>query len=97
MEVCSRKDSLIMDVKKILDIYILAKARSESNIEVVEYIVDIDAALSRISKRHRFILTKIHFEGYSQVEVAKMLGITKSTLNGVYATALEAFRKEFSK
>jgi RNA polymerase sigma factor FliA len=86
-----------MDAKKILDIYILAKARSESNIEVVEYIVDIDAALSRISKRHRFILTKIHFEGYSQVEVAKMLGITKSTLNGVYSTALEAFRKEFSK
>ena len=86
-----------MDVKKILDIYILAKARSKSNIEVVEYIVDIDAALSRISKRHRFILTKIHFEGYSQVEVAKMLGITKSTLNGVYTTALEAFRKEFLK
>lgn len=86
-----------MDVKKILDIYILANARSESNIEVVEYIVDIDAALSRISKRHRFILTKIHFEGYSQVEVAKMLGITKSTLNGVYTTALEAFRKEFLK
>lgn len=86
-----------MDVKKILDIYILAKARSESNIEVIEYIVDIEAALNRISKRHRFILTKIHFEGYSQVEVANMLGITKSTLNGVYATALEAFKKEFLK
>ena len=86
-----------MDVKKILDIYILAKARSESNIEVVEYIVDIEAALNRISKRHRFILTKIHFEGYNQVEVANMLGITKSTLNGVYATALEAFKKEFLK
>lgn len=84
-----------MDIKKILDVYILAKARSESNIEVVEYIVDIDAALNRISKRHKFILTKIHFEGYSQVEVANMLGITKSTLNGVYATALKAFRKEF--
>ena len=86
-----------MDVKKILDIYILAKARSESNIEVVEYIVDIEAALNRISKRHRFILTKIHFEGYSQVEVANMLGITKSTLNGVYTTALEAFKKEFTR
>lgn len=86
-----------MDIKKILDVYILAKARSESNIEVVEYTVDIDAALSRISKRHRFILEKIHFEGYSQVEVANMLGITKSTLNGVYVTALEAFKKEFLK
>lgn len=86
-----------MDVKKLLDIYTLAKSRSESNIEVVEYIVDIDAALNRISKRHRFILTKIHFEGYSQVEVANMLGITKSTLNGVYATALEAFKKEFAR
>lgn len=86
-----------MDTKKILDVYTLARARSESNIEVIEYIVDIDAALNRISKRHRFILTKIHFEGYSQVEVANMLGITKSTLNGVYATALEAFRKEFLK
>lgn len=84
-----------MDTKKILDVYTLARARSESNIEVIEYIVDIDAALNRISKRHRFILTKIHFEGYSQVEVANMLDITKSTLNGVYATALEAFRKEF--
>lgn len=84
-----------MDVKKLLDVYTLARARSESNIEVIEYIVDIDAALNRISKRHRFILTKIHFEGFSQVEVANMLGITKSTLNGVYATALEAFRKEF--
>ena len=84
-----------MNVKKLLDVYTLARARSESNIEVIEYIVDIDAALNRISKRHRFILTKIHFEGYSQVEVANMLGITKSTLNGVYATALEAFRKEF--
>lgn len=86
-----------MDVKKLLDVYTLAKARSESNIEVVEYIVDINTALNRISSRHRFILTKIHFEGYSQVEVANMLGITKSTLNGVYATALEAFKKEFSK
>lgn len=84
-----------MDTKKILDVYTLARARSESNIEVIEYIVDIDAALNRISKRHKFILTKIHFEGFSQVEVANMLGITKSTLNGVYATALEAFRKEF--
>lgn len=86
-----------MDVKKLLDVYILAKTRSESNIEVVEYIVDIDSALNRISKRHRFILEKIHFEGYSQVEVANMLGITKSTLNGVYSTALEAFKKEFLK
>lgn len=84
-----------MDVKQVLNLYPYIKSRSNDNIDVINHIVDIDAALNKISKRHRFILKKIHFEGYTQTEVSEMLGVTKSTLNGVYNTALESFRKAY--
>lgn len=69
---------------------------SESNIDLVDYVIDIENALDKLSERYRFILEKIHVEGYQQKEVAEMLDVTKSTLNGVYKNALKEFERYYS-
>lgn len=82
-----------MDSKKVISLYSKLKASATNNIEVVGYLIDIEAALHKLKPRHQFILEKICIEGYTQSEVAAMLGITKSTLNGVYNNALIQFER----
>lgn len=82
-----------MDSKKVISLYSQLKASATNNIEVVGYLIDIEAALHKLKPRHQFILEKICIEGYTQSEVAAMLGITKSTLNGVYHNALIQFER----
>lgn len=85
-----------MDSAKVLSLYSNLKESAINNIDVVGYLIDIESALAALKPRHRLILTKICIEGYSQSEVAEMLGITKSTINGVYHNALIQFKKEFN-
>lgn len=85
-----------MDSAKVLSLYSNLKESAINNIDVVGYLIDIESALAALKPRHRLILTKICIEGYSQSEVAEMLGITKSTINGVYHNALIQFEKEFN-
>ena len=85
-----------MDSAKVLSLYSNLKESAVNNIDVVGYLIDIESALAALKPRHRLILTKICIEGYSQSEVAEMLGITKSTINGVYHNALIQFEKEFN-
>lgn len=85
-----------MDSAKVLSLYSNLKESAINNIDVVGYLIDIESALAAMKPRHRLILTKICIEGYSQSEVAEMLGITKSTINGVYHNALIQFEKEFN-
>ena len=85
-----------MDSAKVLSLYSNLKESAINNIDVVGYLIDIESALTALKPRHRLILTKICIEGYSQSEVAEMLGITKSTINGVYHNALIQFEKEFN-
>ena len=85
-----------MDSAKVLSLYSNLKESAINNIDVVGYLIDIESALAAMKPRHRLILTKICIEGYSQSEVAEMLGITKSTMNGVYHNALIQFEKEFN-
>lgn len=82
-----------MDSKKVISLYSQLKASATNNIEVIGYLIDIEAALHKLKPRHQFILEKICIEGYTQSEVAAMLGITKSTLNGVYHNALIQFER----
>lgn len=82
-----------MDSKKVISLYSQLKASATNNIEVIGYLIDIEAALHKLKPRHQFILEKICIEGYTQSEVATMLGITKSTLNGVYHNALIQFER----
>ena len=82
-----------MDSKKVISLYSQLKASATNNIEVIGYLIDIEAALNKLKPRHKFILEKICIEGYTQAEVAAMLGITKSTLNGVYHNALIQFER----
>lgn len=82
-----------MDSKKVISLYKQLKASATNNIEVIGYLIDIEAALHKLKPRHQFILEKICIEGYTQSEVAAMLGITKSTLNGVYHNALIQFER----
>lgn len=82
-----------MDSKKVISLYSQLKASATNNIEVIGYLIDIEAALHKLKPRHQFILEKICIEGYTQSEVAAMLGITKSTLNGVYHNALVQFER----
>lgn len=82
-----------MDSKKVISLYSQLKASATNNIEVIGYLIDIEAALNKLKPRHQFILEKICIEGYTQSEVAAMLGITKSTLNGVYHNALIQFER----
>ena len=85
-----------MNARALLDNYIYLKSMSESNIDLVDYVIDIENALDKLSERYRFILEKIHVEGYQQKEVAEMLDVTKSTLNGVYKNALKEFERHYS-
>lgn len=85
-----------MNARALLDNYIYLKSMSESNIDLVDYVIDIENALDKLSERYRFILEKIHVEGYQQKEVAEMLHVTKSTLNGVYKNALKEFERYYS-
>lgn len=85
-----------MDSAKVLSLYSNLKESAINNIDVVGYLIDIESALAAMKPRHRLILTKICIEGYSQSEVAEMLGVTKSTINGVYHNALIQFEKEFN-
>ena len=85
-----------MNARALLDNYIYIKSMSESNIDLVDYVIDIENALDKLSERYRFILEKIHVEGYQQKEVAEMLDVTKSTLNGVYKNALKEFERYYS-
>lgn len=85
-----------MNARALLDNYIYLKSMSESNIDLVDYVIDIENALDKLSERYRFILEKIHVEGYQQKEVAEMLDVTKSTLNGVYKNALKEFERYYS-
>nr|DAU38010.1 MAG TPA: DNA-directed RNA polymerase specialized sigma subunit-like protein [Caudoviricetes sp.] len=85
-----------MDSAKVLSLYSNLKESAINNIDVVGYLIDIESALAALKPRHRLILTKICIEGYSQSEIAEMLGITKSTMNGVYHNALIQFEKEFN-
>jgi DNA-directed RNA polymerase specialized sigma24 family protein len=85
-----------VDSAKVLSLYSNLKESAINNIDVVGYLIDIESALAALKPRHRLILTKICIEGYSQSEVAEMLGITKSTINGVYHNALIQFEKEFN-
>lgn len=82
-----------MDSKKVISLYSQLKESATNNIEVIGYLIDIEAALHKLKPRHQFILEKICIEGYTQAEVAAMLGITKSTLNGVYYNALIQFER----
>lgn len=82
-----------MDSKKVISMYSQLKESATNNIEVIGYLIDIEAALHKLKPRHQFILEKICIEGYTQSEVAAMLGITKSTLNGVYHNALVQFER----
>lgn len=85
-----------MDSAKVLSLYSNLKESAINNIDVVGYLIDIESALAALKPRHKLILIKICIEGYSQSEVAEMLGITKSTINGVYHNALIQFEKEFN-
>lgn len=85
-----------MDSSKVLSLYAELKASAVNKIDVVGYLIDIEATLKALKPRHRFILTKICIEGYTQKEVASMLCITKSTLNGVYHNALCQFERLWS-
>jgi sigma-70, region 4 len=85
-----------VDSAKVLSLYSNLKESAINNIDVVGYLIDIESALAALKPRHRLILTKICIEGYSQSEIAEMLGITKSTMNGVYHNALIQFEKEFN-
>lgn len=93
---CYQKGRGQVDSAKVLSLYSNLKESTINNIDVVGYLIDIESALAALKPRHRLILTKICIEGYSQSEVAEMLGITKSTINGVYHNALIQFEKEFN-
>lgn len=93
---CYQKGRREVDSAKVLSLYSNLKESAINNIDVVGYLIDIESALAALKPRHRLILTKICIEGYSQSEVAEMLGITKSTINGVYHNALIQFEKEFN-
>lgn len=84
-----------MDSSKVLKLYAELKESAVNNLDIVFYLIDIEKALNELKPRHKFVLTKICIEGYTQSEVAAMLGVTKSTINGVYHNALTYFEKEF--
>lgn len=84
-----------MNTRDLLDNYIYLKSMSENNIDLVDYVIDIENALNKLPDRYRFIIKKIHVEGYQQKEVAEMLDVTKSTLNGVYKNALKEFERYY--
>lgn len=85
-----------MDSSKVLKLYAKLKENAVNNLDIVFYLIDIEKALDELKPRHKFVLTKICIEGYTQSEVATMLGITKSTINGVYHNALTHFERNFN-
>jgi DNA-directed RNA polymerase specialized sigma24 family protein len=85
-----------MDSSKVLKLYSELKESAVNNLDIVFYLIDIEKALNELKPRHKFVLTKICIEGYTQSEVAAMLGVTKSTINGVYHNALTHFERNFN-
>lgn len=85
-----------MDTSKILKLYSELKESAVNNLDTISYLIDIEKALDELKPRHKFVLTKICIEGYTQSEAAAMLGITKSTINGVYHNALTQFERNFN-
>jgi RNA polymerase sigma-70 factor (ECF subfamily) len=53
----------------------------------------VDAALKAIPERQRLALTLFHYEGLSQVEVGKMLGVSDEAVESLLARARRTLKE----
>lgn len=54
----------------------------------------VDEALGRLPERQRLALTLFHFEGLSQIEVGRMLGVSDEAVESLLARARRTLRDE---
>ena len=57
---------------------------------------ELHKAISTLSKEQQWLINEIYFKGRSQTEIAKELGILKTSLNDRLNRALKKLRKFFS-
>lgn len=57
---------------------------------------NLHKAISSLSKEQQWLVKEVYFKGRSQVEIAKELGISKSSLNDRLSRALKKIKKLFT-
>ena len=62
-------------------------ATQQSQLEARDTSQRVDAALKALPDRQRMALTLFHYEGMSQVEVGKMMGISDEAVESLLARA----------
>jgi RNA polymerase sigma-70 factor (ECF subfamily) len=67
--------------------HLAATTRPVSVEETVDAAHDVRAAIAKLPPRQREIVTLIHWDGFTQVEVAQILGIPAATVRSRYARA----------
>jgi RNA polymerase sigma-70 factor (ECF subfamily) len=76
-------------------------ATQQSQLEAGDTSQRVDAALKELPDRQRMALTLFHYEGLSQVEVGKMMGISDEAVESLLARARRtlkaALRDELSE
>ncbi|HRD77639.1 MAG TPA: sigma-70 family RNA polymerase sigma factor [Hyphomicrobiaceae bacterium] len=69
-------------------------ARQQSEIEETEMSAAVHRALAHLPERQRLALTLFHFEGLSQIEVGRALGVSDEAVESLLARARRTLKGE---
>ena len=79
--------------KNLLEVHIKIKGKYE----LIDFVIDIEKAIEKLSQRQKYCVEKHFFEQYLQIEIAEELNIKKNTVCKHIREAIENITKYLSR